>query len=203
MLTRRPLLLAAATAILLAGAARPAPARAEIAPQQASAFIEQTGTQLASVANSDAGDAQRKAQLAAIVERTVDVDGIARFSLGRYWQRATPEQQQTYTQLFHQVLARNITGHLGEYRGVGFTLGRTQPAEGHVAVATVVTRPNTAPADVQWVVGEVDGQPKIVDVLIEGTSLRLTQRSDYASYLSRNGGSVQALIDAIRRQLAG
>jgi phospholipid transport system substrate-binding protein len=80
-------------------------------------------------------------------------------------------------------------------------MGRTMPAEGMVAVDTTVTRPNQAPADVRWVVDEVAGQPKIVDVLAEGTSLRLTQRSDYASYLSRNGNDVQALIDAIRRQL--
>jgi phospholipid transport system substrate-binding protein len=37
-------------------------------------------------------------------------------------------------------------------------------------------------------------------VVAEGTSLRLTQRSDYASYLSRNNNNVQALIDAMRQQ---
>ncbi len=30
----------------------------------------------------------------------------------------------------------------------------------------------------------ISGSPKIVDVIAEGTSLRLTQRSDYASYLA-------------------
>ena len=45
------------------------------------------------------------------------------------------------------------------------------------------------------------GGPKIVDVVAEGTSLRLTQRDDYASYLARNNDSVQALIDALKRQV--
>jgi phospholipid transport system substrate-binding protein len=40
-------------------------------------------------------------------------------------------------------------------------------------------------------------------VIAEGTSLRLTQRSDYAAFLSRNGNSVQALIDALKQQAAG
>jgi phospholipid transport system substrate-binding protein len=200
MLTRRHLLLAAA-AVLGAGALDlPGQALAQ-SPAEASAFVERTGRALAAVANGPGSTEQKKAQLSAIVEQSVDVDGVARFALGRFWQRATPAQQQQYLTLFHRVLAANITGHLGEYRGVGFVMGRTMPAEGMVAVDTTVTRPNQAPADVRWVVDEVAGQPKIVDVLAEGTSLRLTQRSDYASYLSRNGNDVQALIDAIRRQL--
>jgi phospholipid transport system substrate-binding protein len=41
---------------------------------------------------------------------------------------------------------------------------------------------------------------KIIDVIAEGTSLRLTQRSDYSSFLARNSNNVQALIDAMRQQ---
>jgi phospholipid transport system substrate-binding protein len=37
-------------------------------------------------------------------------------------------------------------------------------------------------------------------VLAEGTSLRLTQRSDYASYLSHNNYDINALITAMRQQ---
>ena len=54
----------------------------------------------------------------------------------------------------------------------------------------------------QWLIADVNGQPKIEDVIAEGTSLRLTQRSDYVSYLQHNGESVQALINALRQQLA-
>ena len=43
---------------------------------------------------------------------------------------------------------------------------------------------------------------KVIDVIAEGTSLRLTQRSDYAAYLTRNNNDVDALINAMRQQLA-
>ena len=51
-----------------------------------------------------------------------------------------------------------------------------------------------------WLVSVDGGGPKIIDVIAEGTSLRLTQRSDYSSYLAHNNNSVQALIDALRQQ---
>ena len=38
--------------------------------------------------------------------------------------------------------------------------------------------------------------------MAEGTSLRLTQRQDYASYLSHNNDSIDALINAMRQQAA-
>ena len=42
----------------------------------------------------------------------------------------------------------------------------------------------------------------MVDVIAEGTSLRLTQRSDYAAFLSHNNNNIQALIDAMKQQIA-
>ena len=61
-------------------------------------------------------------------------------------------------------------------------------------MGTIDQPPNQQPNNVQWVVNQVGGRPKVVDVVAEGTSLRLTQRSDYAAYLSRNNNDVGALI---------
>jgi phospholipid transport system substrate-binding protein len=201
MLTRRTLL----TATLAGGAlfglgGMPRTARAQPA-EQAVAFVEQVGKALTAVINGSATPAERARQLAQIVDSDVDVNEVARFCLGRFWHSATPEQQQQYLQLFRQMLIKNIASKLGDYQGVTMVVGRATPGDGTVSVASVVTRPGTAPANVGWVVSAASGAPRIVDVVAEGTSLRLTQRSDYASYLSHNGYSVQALLNAMREQL--
>jgi phospholipid transport system substrate-binding protein len=201
MLTRRSLLtLSLAAAALVALEGRPATALAGSA-EQAAAFIEQTGKDLTGVTNSPGAIADKQVQLQRVIDRTVDVDDVARFCLGRYWRTASPEQQQQYLKLFHQVLLKNISSKLGDYQGVTFVVGRTVARDGGFGVATVVTRPGTAPANVEWIVSDASGSPRIIDVVAEGTSLRLTQRSDYASYLAHNGNSVQALLDAMRQQL--
>ena len=201
MLTRRTHLFLAGLALGLAlFLGVPPPARAQGA--DALAFVRQTGDALVQVVNSAAPDAAKKQGLQQIIDSTVDVDGIARFALGRYWRAATPQQQQEYTRLFHAVLLNSITGKIGEYRGVRFTVTRTVPHDGGVAVLTTIVRPNTGPTEVQWLIADVNGQPKIEDVIAEGTSLRLTQRSDYVSYLQHNGESVPTLIKALRQQLA-
>lgn len=192
MLTRRPLLLASLL-LPLAG-----PARAQDA---ATALVEKLARELVGVVNGGGSAADKAAALARIVDRDVDVAAVARFCLGRYWRTATPDQQRDYLALFRQVLIRNITSKVGEYQGVTMTVGRGQPRENEVAVASIVTRPNNAPNKVDWVVSTEGGALKIVDVVAEGTSLRLTQRSDYSSFLQQNNGNVQALIDALKRQV--
>jgi phospholipid transport system substrate-binding protein len=177
-------------------------ARAQSAPQRASDFVRSVGDQLVGVVNGAGPDNQKRAQLTHIIDSAVDVDGVARFCLGRFWHNASAQQQQNYTSLFHQVLVNNITSKLGEYRGVSFVMGRTQMRDDNAVVSTVVNRPNNPPTNVDWIVSSPSGDPKIIDVVAEGTSLRLTQRQDYASYLSHNNDNIDALINAMRQQVA-
>ena len=177
-------------------------ARAESADAAASAFVKATGDKLVGVVNGPGSAQQKRQALTQIIDQVVDVNGVARFCLGRFWRQASPAQQQRYLAVFHQVLVISITSKLGEYEGVRFTIGRAVPQGDDVAVDSTVYRPNNPPTDVKWVIADPSGNPKIVDVVAEGTSLRLTQRSDYASYLNHNNDSIDALITAMQHQVA-
>ena len=202
MASRRLLLTLGVTGAALAVTPRALAETAQtVGSAEATGFIKKLGEEMVSVVNGPGSAAERQAKMAPLIENSVDVDGIARFCLGRFWRSATQQQQQQFVQVFHKVLLDSIGSHLGEYQGVNFSMAQTVQREGATLVGTVITRPNQEPVHVQWLIEQVDGQPKIGDVLAEGTSLRLTQRSDYASYLSRNGGNVQALIAAMRRQV--
>jgi len=177
------------------------PAVAQSAPQ-ATSFLRETGEQLVQIVNSTGSNEQKAQQLSAVIDQRVDVDGIAKFVLGRFWRVATPEQQKEYLNLFRRVLVVSIDSKLGEYKGVTFTIGRTDPREGGQLVSTVINRPGQAPANVDWLIQDIGGSPKIVDVVAEGTSLRLTQRADYASFIVHNNDSIQALLAAMKRQVS-
>ena len=199
MLSRRVLLASAAAALVLGSLPGPG-ARAQ--GNGAASFVEGFGTQLVAVVNGDGSLAEKEQRVRPLIDKAVDVDAIARFCLGRFAATSSPQQLAEFTQLFHGVLVNNITSKIGEYRGVTFKMGETAMRGSEAYVGTVVQRPSTAPTNVRWVVSTETGAPKIVDVVAEGTSLRLTQRSDYASFLGHNGNNVDALIAAMRRQVA-
>jgi phospholipid transport system substrate-binding protein len=196
MINRRYFLTIAAVAALL-----PLSAQAQSA-DKAVAFVKSTGDRLVAVVNGPGSPSSKRSQMTQIIDSDVDVDGIGRFCLGRYWKQATSDQQKKYLALFHEVLVTNITAKLGEYQGVTFTMGRARPQDDEAIVSTTVVRPNNAPTAVDWVIANPTGSPKIIDVVAEGTSLRLTQRQDYASYLTHNNGNVDALLTAMKNQVS-
>ena len=168
---------------------------------KASAFVKATGDRLVGLVNGLDASSVKAVAMARILNADVDVDGIGQFCLGRYWRQATAEQQNKYLQVFHDVLASNITSKLGQYQGVKFTIGRSHPQDEEAVVSTTVERPNSPPITVDWIISNPGSSPRIVDVVAEGTSLRLTQRQDYASYLARNKGDIDALIAAMKAQI--
>jgi phospholipid transport system substrate-binding protein len=196
MTHRRHVLTIAAVAALF-----PLAVRAQ-GTDKAAAFVKSTGDRLVAIVNGPGSASTKRGAMTQILNSDVDVDGIGRFCLGRFWRQATPEQQKQYLALFHEVLVTNITSKLGEYQGVTFTMGRSRSQDEEAVVSTTVVRPNNAPTAVDWIIANPTTAPRIIDVVAEGTSLRLTQRQDYASYLTHNNNSVDALIAAMKNQVS-
>ncbi len=197
-MTTRRLFLAAALALPFAR-----PASAQMDPARAATFIQATGEDLVRVINSPAAVEQRRQQVATILRRAVDIEGTGRFILGRWWRQASAAEQQEYLRLFEEVLIRNLASRFGEYQGVTFALGRSQQrTEDDALVTTIVQRPGSAAFNLDWRVADVNGQPRIVDLVAEGASLRLTQRSEYSAVIQRGGNQVSALLAAMRQQIA-
>jgi phospholipid transport system substrate-binding protein len=188
----------------LAGLAiRPAQAQ-QMDIARATTFVNKAGQDLVNAINDQRlNQTQRRDRVAGILRSAIDIEGTGRFILGRYVRQASPAELQEYLKLFDEIIIRNLSARFGEYRGVKFSLGRSQQrTEEDALVSTLVERPNTPAFTLDWRVAEINGQPKVVDVIAEGTSLRLTTRSEYAAVIQRNGGRIAALLDAMRGQIA-
>jgi phospholipid transport system substrate-binding protein len=197
MLDRRSFL---SVGLVVAGSGFPFVRAVAQTVEKASAFVQQTGDRLVAIVNGAQATAQKRQAITQILEGAVDVDGIARFCLGRFWRTASPDQQKRFVTAFHEVLVTNISSKLGEYKGVKLTVQHGRQQDDEAIVTTIVERPNNPPTTVDWVIEKPAVAPKIVDVVAEGTSLRLTQRQDYAAYLTRNNNDVDALINAMKQQ---
>jgi len=192
---------------LLAGFAGLAsiPARAQqMDITRATAFVDRAGQDLVNAINDPRlNQTQRRDKVASVLRSAIDIEGTGRFILGRYVRQASPAELQDYLKLFDEIIIRNLSARFGEYRGVKFSLGRSQQrTEEDALVSTLIERPNNPSFTLDWRVADINGQPKVVDVIAEGTSLRLTTRSEYAAVIQRNSGRVASLLEAMRGQIA-
>ena len=165
-------------------------------------FIRQAGRELATLVGAAAASEAERPRLQAFLDRVVDVDGVARFCLGRYWAAASGSAQGRYVAVFHRVLLRNVVAWLGSHEQGSARVTIERPlAEGQdIDVPTVVERDGDPPAHVTWLVTMSQGAPKIIDTVVEGISMRLTVRNDYTSFIAHNGGDIEVLIRGLERQ---
>jgi len=165
------------------------------------AVITSLGNQALEVLGNNVDPNLRVARFRQLFSEDFDVPGIARFVLGRYWRVATEPQQQEFVKVFADYIALAYSNRLAEYSGETLHVTGSKPAPDGSVVSSEIVRPNGAPpAKVDWVLTPHDGAYKISDVVVEGVSMAVTQRSEFASVIQRNGGQVQALITALRQK---
>jgi phospholipid transport system substrate-binding protein len=173
-------------------------------PAWAAQFVRQIGNEVVALVAANDPPAARAQRLQSFIDRVVDVEGTARFCLGRFWRQATAAQQRDYVALFHAVLVRAVVSRINSVpqggNDVHVTVDRAEAHADSIHVPTTVQRSGSPPFRVTWVVNDDPNNPRIIDVLAEGTSLRITVRSDYYSFLDRHGDDINALLEALRRQ---
>lgn len=201
MLKRRQFLVCAALLAVSSWAVRPA--AAQPADPGASAFIQKLGDEtVATFSNKSLSRDQAVQRFRTLLYQGFDVPYIGRWVLGRYWNSATPQQQAEYQKLFEQLIVKTYADRFVEYSGETFRIAGTKPAgESDALVTTQILRPSAPPVNVEWRVRQRDGTYKIIDVMVEGVSMGITQRQEFASVIAQNGGQIQGLIQALRQKV--
>lgn len=154
------------------------------------------------IGNQKQPEAQRKQQFAQLVNQSFDMDGIARFVLGRYWRTASAGERQQFNQVFDRYMIDVYWVHFNQYTGQRFVVTKDQPVgDGTTLVSSQIVQPSgQQPVSVVWRVAKRDSQYRITDVSIEGVSELVTYRQEFGSVISANGGSVESLITQLRQK---
>jgi len=152
----------------------------------------------------ETAQAERARRFRTMLTQNFDVPTIARFVLGRYWRVATEPERREYMSLFADMLVAIYAGRFAEYQGEQMRVtGSRTSTEGDILVASDLVRPGqNAPAKVDWILRRDGSGFKIVDVRVEGVSLAITQRDEFASIIQRGGGQVSALLQTMRQRAA-
>ena len=197
---KRRLVLIGGCILAGAGVLRLPPAAAA----DAAAVIMGLGNEALKVLGKNVDPNLRVARFRELFRRDFDVPGIARFVLGRYWRLATPAQQQEYVTLFTDYIALVYADRLAEYAGATLRVTGSRPApDGELVSTEIIRAAGQAPARIDWLLTPQNGTYKINDVIVDGVSMSVTQRSEFASVIQRHGGQVQGLITALQQKVGG
>ncbi len=140
---------------------------------------------------------QRESHFRSLLAQGFDLRFIGRFVLGKYWRMATPEQQNDYLALFGEYVLQTYSARLGGYAGESMTVvDARQATDKDVVVRTNIDRPSGPPIIAEWRVRTTDGRFRIIDVAVEGISMAVTQRAEFAAVVQRDG--IDGLLTILR-----
>ena len=169
----------------------------------AARFIDRLGARtVETLSASDLTLAERESRFRGLLSEGLDLDFIGRFALGKYWRLATPGQRADYLALFGEFVLRTYTARLGGgYAGETMTvIGARQANDKDVVVSMAIARPGGPQVVADWRVRATDGCHRIIDVMVEGISMAITHRSEFASVIGREG--IDGLLAVLRAHTA-
>lgn len=165
-------------------------------------YVENMGKRaLSFLSNTSLSQDQKKAEFRKLLNDSFDMETIGRFALGRYWREASPDQKKEYQRLFRNMIVDVYSKRFEDYKGQKFET-RDWRADGTKdAIVTSFIIPQEGPeVQVDWRVRYKNGRYQIVDVIVEGVSMSVTQRSDFSSVIQRGGGDVKVLISYLKEK---
>lgn len=129
-----------------------------------------------------------------------DLPLIGRYVLGVHWRRASPKQRIEFSSLFEEYLVGIYASGLGQYGGESLSVKSTHPAGKDTIVRTEIHGPRLPTLKVDWRIRGDTGNYKVVDIIVEGVSLVIIQRDQFASVIRRTGGNVEGLLAELRER---
>lgn len=181
-----------------------APAASKAAPSDTGpgAFVNSLSNEVMDMlGNADLPRAERESEFRRLFSKGFDIDRISQFVLGRHWRTATEAQRAEYQRLFRDYIVNAYLLRLNQYSGETFMIKDVRTdANGESVVHSLVERDHGPPVRIDWRVRGADSDYKIIDVVVEGVSMAITHRSEFAAVIQNGGGSIDALLDALRRR---
>ena len=143
---------------------------------------------------------QKEAKVRSLVSDSFDLPLIGKFVLGSSWRKATAAQRKEYLSLFRQYIIGTYSRRFGGYSGQRFQVVGTRPiGKNDILVNTNIARPSGPPIKAGWRVRSAGGRHKILDVVVAGASMVVTQRAEFRAVVRRLG--VGGLIETLRMQV--
>ncbi|MDY6891817.1 MAG: ABC transporter substrate-binding protein [Pseudomonadota bacterium] len=184
------------------------PAVAKSAWDEASAVIDSATRDMLALMENDAltGEENIEAmmrEIETIIAPVVDFPYIARQVMGKYYRRASDEEQKRFADVFKTTLLRTYAKSVSGFELRGYQIlppSSESPEPDKQVVSVRVDASNGQSYTLVYYMRRQQGRWTLVNVMVDGINLRITFRNQFADLYERNG-SISATIEAWADQM--
>ena len=140
-------------------------------------------------------------KLSEMALKTVDIKGVAYYSLGSYRKGLNEDQMKEYLVLFEKYFLKSFTSRLTDYSDPKIEVLSTEVLNSkYTIVKSLLLATDKKPeVNIEWrIYTKNPDKPLIRDLIIEGLSLARTQKEEFASVIESNNGDVTKLFATLK-----
>ena len=164
--------------------------------------MEMTTEAINTLTDNSTSQNEKESQFGKLFDKNFDVPSISRFVLGKYWKQASLDQKKKFIKAFRNYVVKTYSSRFNEYSGEQLTLLNFEN-ESNPKIFVVHTGLEIEDASmimIDWRIGKKKDRFVILDIIIEGISLAVTQRSEFVSVIDQNEGSIDKLISLLKEK---
>ena len=139
-----------------------------------------------------------------IAERSVDIDGIGMYALGKHKKTMSDEQKTKYKKLFKSYFLKSFSSRLVDYTDPKINVVSQKVINKKYTIVNSILEATSKRPEVKidWrIYTKNQDKPLIRDLIVEGLSLARTQKEEFNSIIQNNDGNINALFKTLEEFL--
>ena len=160
-------------------------------------FVQQTVDEAAIALGQNISKELKIVKLKTIANKSVDIEGIGLYSIGKRRKELTDTQKEEYLEIFRKYFLKSFSSRLAQYSDPKIRVDSEKYLnKKYTMVSSVLVATDDKPeVKIDWRVITKDPEnPLIIDVIIEGVSLAKVQKEEFNSIIQNNDGDINALF---------
>ena len=163
-------------------------------------FVQSTVNRASHILSKDISKEEKINELKLIAKETVDIRGVAFYSLGSARKGLNEKQKIIYSELFEAYFLKSFSSRLAEYTNPEIEVnGKELLNKNYTIVNSILVATSDRPeVKIDWRIYTKDPEnPLIRDLIIEGLSLARTQKEEFSSILNSNNNKIDVLFKTL------
>ena len=163
-------------------------------------LIKEIVDQASNVLSSDDPIESKIIKLNDIAERSVDINGIGMYTLGKYRKSISEEDKSKYQKLFKSYFLKSFSSRLVDYTDPKINVVSEKKVSDKYTIVNSILEANKGRPEVKidWrIYTKNPEKPLIRDLMVEGLSLARTQKEEFNSVIQNNNGDINSLFKVL------
>jgi ABC-type transporter MlaC component len=187
--------------VLGIGAASPARADSDNSDDShgAGAYVSKIAAEVMGLANGGASGDALRSKFVAILNKYINIRGIASFALGQYQSKLEGAEKDQFYSLFSNYTASLFVAYVADFRGSDLKILSTTSQGNFTTITSAIVSKSGGREQVKWRLASTSGDYRVSDVNVKGVWLSIATKKRFGDVLKHSGGDFGPLLAELKK----